>query len=280
MFTVMTWNVENLFEPEPSAQGDFDAKLDALAGVITAAGPDLLALQEVGDEVAFQALRERVGDGWTGALSQHFHASHAIRVGWLSPGSLTDVEEVIDLPAELSPVKVDDDGTAITDLGRGALAITYTTTTGDEVRALTVHMKSKLLSFPGGRFNTNDERERARYGVYALNRRAAEAAAVRDWGDRLVGRQLAGEAAACVRRPQRHPRRRNHPGVVRAARIPVRPGADDGRERRRAAQRLRVTNPATALVLASMKEATGSGKPLLQPDSNQPTRRMIFGSRC
>ncbi len=26
-----------------------------------------------------------------------------------------------------------------------------------------------------------------------------------------------------------------------------------------------------------MKEATGSGKPLLQPDPTQPTRRMIFG---
>jgi hypothetical protein len=38
-----------------------------------------------------------------------------------------------------------------------------------------------------------------------------------------------------------------------------------------------VTNPATALVLANMKEATGSGKPLLQPDPTQPTRRMIFG---
>lgn len=38
-----------------------------------------------------------------------------------------------------------------------------------------------------------------------------------------------------------------------------------------------VTNPTTALVLANMKEATGSGKPLLQPDPTQPTRRMIFG---
>jgi len=35
-------------------------------------------------------------------------------------------------------------------------------------------MKSKLLTFPGGRFSTNDEGERARYGAYALFRRAAE----------------------------------------------------------------------------------------------------------
>jgi predicted extracellular nuclease len=102
-------------------------------------------------------------------------------VGWLSPGQLTDVEEVTDLPAALSPVKVEDDGTSMTQLGRGALAVTYTTSDGIQVRALTVHLKSKLLSFPGGRFTTHDEGDRARYGMYALNRRAAEAAAVRDW---------------------------------------------------------------------------------------------------
>jgi HK97 family phage major capsid protein len=38
-----------------------------------------------------------------------------------------------------------------------------------------------------------------------------------------------------------------------------------------------VANPTTALVLANMKEASGSGKPLLQPDPTQPTRRVIFG---
>ncbi len=181
MFTIMTWNIENFFQPEPSFQVAFDAKLDALTDAITAAQPDLLAVQEVGDEAAFEALRGRLGAGWSGALSTHFEARHTIRVGWLSPGQLTDVAEVIDLPAGLSPVKVDDDGTTMTQLGRGALAVTCTTPGGVPVRALTVHLKSKLLSFPGGRFDTKDEDERARYGVYALNRRAAEAAAVRDW---------------------------------------------------------------------------------------------------
>jgi len=92
VFTVTSWNVENFFAPAPSAQADFDAKLDALARVITAVAPDLLAVQEVGDEIAFEAVRERLGNGWTGALSRHFQASHAIRVGWLSSGPLTDVE--------------------------------------------------------------------------------------------------------------------------------------------------------------------------------------------
>ena len=181
MFTIMTWNVENFFQPKPAEQTNFDAKLGALADVITAAEPDLLAVQEVGDEVAFAALRDKLGAGWTGELSTHFESSHPIRVGWLSRGQLSDVEEVVDLPAALSPVKVDDDGTELTQLGRGALAVTATTASGVQVRALTVHLKSKLLSFPGGRFDTTDEDERARFGVYALDRRAAEAAAVRHW---------------------------------------------------------------------------------------------------
>jgi endonuclease/exonuclease/phosphatase family metal-dependent hydrolase len=181
LFTIMTWNVENLFQPEAADQADYDAKLDALAGVIADGAPDLLALQEIGDEESFEALRARLGADWTGALSTHFEPSHAIRVGWLSTGDLAAVEEVIELPDALSPVKVADAGTTITEMGRGGLAVTCTTSSGTEIRALTVHLKSKLLSFPGGRFDTKDEDERARYGVYALDRRAAEAAAVREW---------------------------------------------------------------------------------------------------
>jgi predicted extracellular nuclease len=49
-----------------------------------------------------------------------------------------------------------------------------------EVDVVTCHLKSKLLSFPGHRFATHNEAERARYGAYALFRRAAEAATIRD----------------------------------------------------------------------------------------------------
>src|SRR4051812_25504561 len=129
MFTVMTWNVENFFQPEPADRVDFAAKLDALAGVILAAEPDLLAVQGVGDEVAFAALRDKLGAGWSGELSTHFESSHPIRVGWLSPGQLSEAEEVIELPEALTPVKVEDDGTTMTNLGRGAVAVTATTAT-------------------------------------------------------------------------------------------------------------------------------------------------------
>ncbi|SFU09823.1 Metal-dependent hydrolase, endonuclease/exonuclease/phosphatase family [Geodermatophilus amargosae] len=192
MFTVMSWNVENLFTPGPAEQADFSAKLDALAAVIAAAEPDAVALQEVGDEAALEALRTRLGADWISVVSTHFEARHPIRVAWLSPRPLTDVADVVDLPVRLSPVTVDDDGTAITRLGRGGLAVTCTTETGVEVRAVTAHLKSKLLSFLGGRFDTTDEGERARYGVYALNRRAAEAAALREWATGALAGEEAG----------------------------------------------------------------------------------------
>jgi endonuclease/exonuclease/phosphatase family metal-dependent hydrolase len=50
---------------------------------------------------------------------------------------------------------------------------------GTPVRLVTAHLKSKLLTFPGGRFNPHDEDERARYASYALARRAGEAATLR-----------------------------------------------------------------------------------------------------
>jgi endonuclease/exonuclease/phosphatase family metal-dependent hydrolase len=64
-------------------------------------------------------------------------------------------------------------------MGRGAVAVTVTTDTGVAVRLITCHLKSKLLTFPNGRFNPRDEDERARYAAYALARRAGEAAALR-----------------------------------------------------------------------------------------------------
>jgi predicted extracellular nuclease len=65
-------------------------------------------------------------------------------------------------------------------MGRGALA--FSLTIGAEtVRFVVVHLKSKLLTYPGGRFQPRDENERARAGGYALLRRAAEAVALRAW---------------------------------------------------------------------------------------------------
>jgi hypothetical protein len=50
---------------------------------------------------------------------------------------------------------------------------------------VTAHLKSKLLTFPGGRFQPRDEAERARFGAYALYLRAAQAATLRSQLEQL-----------------------------------------------------------------------------------------------
>lgn len=74
-------------------------------------------------------------------------------------------------------------------MGRGAVAITVTSDLGQPVRLLTAHLKSKLLTFPGGRFQPHDESERARFAAYALYRRAAEAASLRTWATTTLAAQ-------------------------------------------------------------------------------------------
>jgi endonuclease/exonuclease/phosphatase family metal-dependent hydrolase len=195
MFTVMTWNLENFQQPAATAEQDvkdrYQHKLQQLAALITSTAPDLVGVQEVlgaHDDLApaaFDDLRAALGAGWTGCLSQR-PDDRGIRVGWLARGQLSDPTDVADYPAGVPATTVDDDGTQITACKRGALAVTYTRSDGLTVHLLTAHLKSKLLSFPGrdpqhARFDTHDEGERARIGLYALDQRAAEAATVRAW---------------------------------------------------------------------------------------------------
>jgi endonuclease/exonuclease/phosphatase family metal-dependent hydrolase len=81
----------------------------------------------------------------------------------------------------------------LAEMGRGAVEITVQPEGGSTIRLVTTHLKSKLLTFPGERFQPSDEGERARFAAYALYRRAAEAATLRVWattalatGDPLV----------------------------------------------------------------------------------------------
>jgi endonuclease/exonuclease/phosphatase family metal-dependent hydrolase len=178
----MTWNVENLFRPDPQdarAVAAYPAKLDGLAAVVTAVAPDVLALQEVGGQDAADDLVGRLDAGWHTQVSTRAD-DRGIRVAVLSRQPLSEVTDVVDFPAALQPVQVDDSGVTVHAMGRGALAVT-TTMGGTPVRVVTAHLKSKLLSYPGGRFFPRNEGERARYGAYALFRRAAEAATVRSW---------------------------------------------------------------------------------------------------
>ena len=199
MLTVLTWNLENMERPAAAADDDaraaYTRKLNRIVEVIAGANPDLVAVQEVlaapGDPApaVFEDLRstlsDRSGQSWQGFLSRQ-PDGRGIRVGWLSPGRLRTQTEVAAYPEKVPAVTVDDDGTTITAAKRGALAVSYVRDDGLEVRALTAHFKSKLLTFPGHdaehpRFDTRDEAERARYGLYALAQRSAEAATVRAW---------------------------------------------------------------------------------------------------
>jgi endonuclease/exonuclease/phosphatase family metal-dependent hydrolase len=189
MITVATWNLENLFRPGtefgPADAATYDAKLAGLAAVIDRLAPDVLAVQEVGDPDALADLVDRLDGDWETALSTVFETDHPIRVAVLARHPLGQVEQVSRFPARLAPVQVDDAGTTIDAMGRGALHVRVTLD-GEPFDVVTCHLKSKLLGFPGGRFTPHDEGERARYAVYALHRRGAEAATVRAYADGLL----------------------------------------------------------------------------------------------
>ena len=149
--------------------------------MIDAAAPDVLAVQEVGEPEALADLVARLAGSWHTELCTVFEPDHPIRTGVISRAPLTGVAQIAAFPDQLAPVQVDDRGTTISAMPRGALRVR----TG-ELELVSCHLKSKLLSFPGGRFTPRDEGERARYGAYALHRRAAEAVAVRAAADELL----------------------------------------------------------------------------------------------
>ena len=182
MFKVMTWNVENLFrvgQPSgPTTPAAYDNKLKGLAAAINEQAPDALAVQEIGDPAALNDLVALLNGQWQQQVSTR-PDGRGIRVAWLSPRQISDPVDIVAFPPRLPPVQVDDQGTTQAQMGRGAVAITVQADSGQDVRLIATHLKSKLLTFPGNRFNPHDEDERARYAAYALYRRAAEATTLR-----------------------------------------------------------------------------------------------------
>lgn len=188
MTRIGTWNLENLARPSdvsgaPDTQAAYEMKLDTLAAIITNLAPDVLAIQEVLDPHALEDLVDRLPGAWRTALADP--DGRGIRVGFLSRPALTNLEQVRAFPDQLLPIQVDDSGTTLRELGRPALRARVRTG-GRSIEVLSAHLKSKLLTFPGGRFSPRDEDERARYAVYALHRRAAEAAGVRSYVTALL----------------------------------------------------------------------------------------------
>ncbi|WP_338695440.1 endonuclease/exonuclease/phosphatase family protein [Streptomyces sp. Q6] len=186
---VGTWNLENLYRPGspygPRDKAAYEAKLAALAATVDRLRPTLLGIQEVGDPAALDDLVGMLDGRYHVRLSA-FPDERGIRVGFLSDIVVNVVEDTPAFPGALRPVQVDDSGRTTERAGRGVLAVNFSTR-ATWLTAVVCHLKSKLLSYPGGRFAPRDEGERARYAAYALQRRAAEAAGVRAIADPLIG---------------------------------------------------------------------------------------------
>ncbi|QOV39055.1 endonuclease/exonuclease/phosphatase family protein [Streptomyces ferrugineus] len=185
-----TWNLENLYRPGgefgPKDKAAYETKLAALAAVVTDLDPALLGVQEVGDPEALRDLVGLLGGDWHTALSEH-PDGRGIRVGFLSRTALRVLHDVSAFPEKLLPVQKDDEGGTVSESGRGLLAVETEPESGPgPLRVAVAHLKSKLLSYPGDRFQPRDEGERARYGAYALYRRAAEATTLRALADVLL----------------------------------------------------------------------------------------------
>jgi endonuclease/exonuclease/phosphatase family metal-dependent hydrolase len=181
--TIATWNLENLFLPGsdsgPPDQATYDRKLRSLAELIDRIDPDVLAVQEVGDEQAFEDLLSRLAGEWQARLSPDAD-DRGIRVGFLSKLAFEDLERIRAFPAGTDPVRLEDDGTTTTQMGRGALRVRVA-----GIDLITAHLKSKLLTF-AGRFQPRDEDQRARYAGYALGLRAQEAITLRHHATALL----------------------------------------------------------------------------------------------
>ncbi len=123
MVRVGSWNVENLFLPGgpsgPQTEEAYAATLDALAAMITALAPDVLAVQEIGAPEAMGGLVARLDGDWHVALADP--DDRDIRVGYLSRLPLTSVEQVSTFPEGLRPIQFDDTDAVLSAMGRPAL---------------------------------------------------------------------------------------------------------------------------------------------------------------
>lgn len=197
----MTWNVENLFavgaKAGPTTEAELAAKIESLTAVIDAQNPDVVALQEVGGEQVLAALQERLASPLP-HRAVGIPDERGIRVALISRLQLHDRADIQPFPTGLLPIQVGDDPPGpdrpklMNQMGRGALKASVAVGTRD-VHLVTTHLKSKLLTFPGG-FAPADEDQRARFAAYALYRRASEATTLRSHLDALInggGRQMA-----------------------------------------------------------------------------------------
>lgn len=181
---IATWNVENL----SSEAEDVEAKLGYIVSRLRQMEADVVALQEILDEQAAKRLAAQLSCEVTLGLPDgrgnrvgFLTRTKPARVQILSDWRLADGVIVQDLDAN-------GDVIPLNQLSRPALKITVKYE-DEEIDFINVHLKSKLLTFPGGRFSPENESERARVAYFALQRRAAEATTIREIVNELLERE-------------------------------------------------------------------------------------------
>lgn len=198
-FTAMTWNVENLFPPghlisarKAVTEDEYAAKLEYLAQTILTIRPDVLALQEIGgsessDKRPLDDLQSNLNSLYPHKALSAYPDRRGIRVGFLSRFPIVDRDEFVSFaPGELAAVPDWYPNPPSTRMGRGILKIEVEPIAGVRIRLVTVHLKSKLISYPGCRFAPKNEDERAIGTGLGLLRRTAEAVSVRSYLNDLM----------------------------------------------------------------------------------------------
>jgi hypothetical protein len=136
VFKVMTWNVENLFRPgcgqRPDTKAVYQAKLQGLADMINSQTRDAPSVQGIGDPDAHADLVTLLDGSRHQHISTHPDQRH-IRVAWLAPHGISDPEEIVSFPEHPQAVQTDDDGTTISEMGRGAVAIRIIPDSGETI---------------------------------------------------------------------------------------------------------------------------------------------------
>jgi len=196
--TVATWNLQNFAEPKGGNSAAFRQKLRLIAATLAAVDADVIALQEIMDgEVAARiatALNALSGAGAYIAVNGQ-PDTRLNRVALVSRLPIIDTETESLGAWRLAPgesvmrlERVQGKIMTVPEpaLPRPPVRVRVRLADNTTVDIINVHLKSKLLTFPGGGFSTQDAALRALATSLALERRTAEALSVRARVDELL----------------------------------------------------------------------------------------------
>jgi endonuclease/exonuclease/phosphatase family metal-dependent hydrolase len=186
-FQVMTWNLENLFPSttDVSEKSVYQRKLALIAETIASLEPDVVGLQEIGSPEALSDVQRALRRNYRHHAISNHPDPRGIRVAFLSRLSIDEVEQIAGAAPKDEEIRPWFSSTSVPQpkMRRGALRIRVAAARR-HVSLINVHLKSKLLSYPGPGgttvFTTEDEDLRARVAAHALATRADEAVILRN----------------------------------------------------------------------------------------------------